>query len=499
MDSFQEVKALVSTFVDCSGFIRDFKFFGVFMSKSAKDLFCTLLHFFLVLDPMGDRFTYKTGEDGRKWLQMSSADMCKYSEIAIATLYRCIDELTKMGLVSTSVETIKGSKQPLYWALNYKTFERFILMATYFVGVAGMFPSKIGRKRWVDFYVQHPEIVNEFKGYVKDFESYIPTEEEKRIALATLGEAPGRQEIEKRDFEDADASNSTKRKVTTFKTPVKKKNTKKSGMSVPDAKPDRFVEYWNTLPDVPKCKLGSKNYEIARSFFKAHQRYEAGECKGFMLDSDEYKRLELRSLNGIPSNAQRRGPKKIPMRSDEEMFQHIGKAALVYQKEYMPLDKKKLPKTLPVFLYNTHSKKYGTTSMFLEKLSSWEPVSLDDSTYDALWDKGDEAVHNTYHLLAGIWNRHNHMEENDFLPLKEHKTLLQICESWVQFYFKAVESDPEHVYFGSYADFREWMGSVIEDYCWDDMPITAFRIGSTLWRKLMALFWGGDLSGKYVG
>lgn len=237
----------------------------------------------------------------------------------------------------------------------------------------------------------------------------------------------------------------------------------------------KYVEHWNSLPHVPKCKIGTKNYEIARKFFRAHKNYQAG-FKLFVLTKDEQIRISLHKINMVP--------KGVKYRTDKQMFKHIELAALSYNPDYGPQKKDWLPRSLSSFLFNAFSKKYGQTSLFLERLYLAKPQPLSEITYEGISDKMTEQEAKAVDIIKRVYYLANNKPRHQELSLTELKQALTITRNIFKQYLRipvdAIAIFANH--FGSIWEFMKWWENYVEDHTWQGMPLIALDPSKNLWR-----------------
>lgn len=472
-NKIKELRSVLSAYTDGAYYSPMWHCIVPILGITETRLLSALFTVFLRVESL----VYKQGEDGKVWVQIARNTLCYFTGgMSIRSLSYAKDRLVKLGFIETEVQVCKGVKQPLWWAFNFEQFGRFFDFAKAFD--CNFNPLKYGNtQEWAEFYSQNPEIVDEFKSLVKDFENYIPedsTQKEKGPAETGLLQREGNVEGKIGKY----VYGLTKRVKGNL--PVKPKK------SLQDIKPDKFIEFWNTQPSVPKCKIGSKAYEMCREFFKALQRYQVG-TELFPLDTEEQQRLQLKILNRSVKSAPKCGPKQIPMRPDKEMFEMIEEAAKVYQVGYAPVDKKKwLPTALSRFLYNDHSRTFGRTSMFLEKLWARPPQTLDDAVYDSLWENADEDTRWIYETFQKWYNINRGREEDDSFLLKDHKRLLGIARDWRDYFYDELRDHSINGWdMNRFDDYVEYIKYVVpEDCLTEDMPLGTFKKGGYFWKRI---------------
>lgn len=248
----------------------------------------------------------------------------------------------------------------------------------------------------------------------------------------------------------------------------------------------KYVDYWNTLDHVPKCRYGTKAYAFARRFFAAHRRYQAGEVKDFMLTEDVRERIHLDRVNKIPPNPLVAGVDKYPIRSDEEMKRHIRQAALAYDPKYAPFDKKFLG-TLPNFLYRDgRYSRTGTLSLFLEKVDR-APFVLEDASYDTLLDNASDLELKFVGAIRDLYYLANNRDRRSDLDLRELKTALFVARQIIAAYddMPIRNSGTLIHHFPTHKRFLDWWKAYCEDHVWEGMPISALGTTKNMWRGFL--------------
>ncbi len=253
--------------------------------------------------------------------------------------------------------------------------------------------------------------------------------------------------------------------------------TKKTGMN-------RFIEFWNTLPHVPKCKKGTKSYTSACKFLEQFRRFEVG-SPPFLFTSEVAKKLNIKKINKIPPNVSRRGPTQVPVRRDDEIFEALATAALVYDPQYAPLNKKVLPGTLFGFLYNAYSK--GLISMFLSKLELCPPLLLDAGRLDELEQQTPDWKLDIVEIVRGLYIYANRKPEDYELSLEEFKIALNVTNRIISRYEK-IPTNQYHTllhHFPNHTEFVEWWRGYCQEHVWQGMPIQALLPGKAMWNKFV--------------
>lgn len=422
-------------------------------------------------------------QDGLIWHRQNVKWMCRQTALCEYELRKAKKELLGLGLIH--IQQSGGVDRTTCWRVDKEKLARFAAFAYALFSATRPDNGKTIQQWWA-FASKYPAIVEEFRSLYPRLHDFDPPHNANPAsppnAPILVSQAPPQKKPIKVEIKKHDEFQ-----------PKQKQGT--------SPKPCRFVEHWNEQPEVPKCKLGTKAYEQARAFFKAHQRYQAGNCSGFMLDPDEQARIGLDKVNRIPLDAERRGPNKIPMRPDSQMFHHIEKAAKFYQKEYAPIDKSKLPNNASIFFFNPYSRKYGRSSMFLERLYISPPVLLEDETRDGLWTKAHKFERMTYRILKRFFDFANNRDENIELSIRDHKIALSIATHYYDFYCSEMENSYSDIYasFPNYEDFLSWFAHVGQELVWDNMPMGAFDVGKDLWRKFLqsigpnSMYFGMDI------
>ena len=405
-----------------------------------------------------------------QYIQESRESVAKKLGISLDTLVTAKKKLEDLGLIKCSQSATWD--RTLLWSITDKSFREDFnnFCKILYLRINDVCPLKDCYK----LYAENIEIIAKFKDHVKDFDKYFSDKEMMAQARQNCANSP---------------SQSTPAKSPSKTLNVKKSLPKKAKTPDTPPKPCRFVEHWNKQPGVPKCRIGTKGYEQARAFFKAHQRYEAGNCSGFMLDKVEQERISLYKINRIPPNTERRGPRKIPMRSDAQMFEHIERAAKVYHPDFWPGDKGKLPKRLVSFLYNAYSKAYGQSSMFLEKLQVRPPQLLAEANGDTLYERASEFEQDTYWKLKEIYDFANGLEGRLDLSPRERRQALAIAGRIYRYYQDNFE-DLVGI-FQRYGEFLLRYSKIVPDLIWDGMPLAALDVDKKIWNEFIDSIYPG--------
>lgn len=420
-------------------------------------------------------------QDGLIWHRQNVKWMCRQTALCEYELRKAKKELLDLGLIH--VQQSGGTDRTTCWRVDKEKLARFAAFAYALFAATRPDNSKTIRQWWA-FANKYPDIVEEFRPLYPRLHDF----DQPKNSVEDLPEP-------------VVIPHATPKKDKKPLTVEIKKHAEFQAKQEPPPTPCRFVEHWNAQPEVPRLKLGTKSYEAARAFFKAHQRYRAGNYSGCMLDPDEQKRIGLDRINRVPPDARVRGPNKIPIRPDSQMFRHIETAAKSYQAAYAPQDKSKLPKTASIFMFNPYSKRYGRSSIFLERLYIAPPVLLEDVTREGLWAKAHKFERMTYKVLKRLFDFANNRDENEELSLRDHKAALSIASDFYDFYVEEMENKYSDIftYFPYYEDFLSWFGHAAQDFIWDNMPMTAFGTNKDLWRKFIqsigpnAMYYGTDI------
>lgn len=476
----KELRSILSAYMDGAYYSPMWHCVVPLLGVSETRLISALFTVFLKVESV----EFRQDKNEKVWIQISRDALCYFTGgMSKNNLDRAKERLVQLGFIETEVQTLNGAKQPLWWSFNFEQFGRFFDFAKAFD--CNFNPLKYGHiQEWVEFYSQNPEIVDEFKVLVKDFEKYIPQEDnlEAQKIKPPLGAG------EKQGLQYA-KNNPRVKTISNSRKPVKEKVSAKSKEKLDDVKPDKYIEFWNSLPNVPKCKIGYKSYEKCREFFRAFKEYRVG-TELFPLDSVERQRIQLNVINRSSKKAPKCGPRQIPMRPDSEMFEMIEEAANVYKTGYAPVDKSKLPSTLLSFLYNDHSPSRGATSIFLEKLWAYPPLTIDDETYETLWNRADDDTQEMYSLFQEWYNIANGRDREARFSLKDHKHLLCIAKDWRDYYYEDLK-EFGHIMPGSISIpyFKDYVGYIkyvapVDDF-YDGMPLGTFKKGGQFWKIVL--------------
>lgn len=410
-----------------------------------------LMHLNTTID---NGFRVERDQDGFVWHRQNIKWMCRQSTLSEYGLRKAKECLLELGLIH--VKYGSGMDRTVYWRVDKEKLTRFFAFA-HALYAATRPENEYTLPQWHAFLKNHPDIVEEFRHLYPRLSQFDPDKQPRKVNAKNL-----------------------------MKQPVQHKSTQSKKSEDIKTRPCRFVEHWNAQNSTPKCKIGTKAYEMARRFFAAYSRYEAGNCNEFMLSSDEQQRIRLDKINRIPQNAPCRGPKKIPVRPDEQMFRHIELAARAYQKEYTPRRKELLPKSLPAFLFNAYSKRYGACSIFLERVGIFRSKPIDESDYDAMLQRASPQELDTVSVIKQLYDYANDRAQDKELSMREFKTALDISRKIIEQY-NDFDMDTHIIasHFRYYDDFLQWFSSYAEDEIWRGMPITALSPGKDLWRRFI--------------
>lgn len=397
---------------------------------------------------MENGFRVERDEEGVLWHRQSIKWMCRQSALSEYGLRKAKTDLLELGLIH--IKHGSGMDRTIYWRIDEEKLARFFAFA-HALYAATRPENEHTLSQWHAFLEGHPDIVQEFRHLYPRLGQFDPGIKQRNLRVHS-------------------------------RIPQRCPPAKKPGA----LRRCRFVDYWNAQDDVPKCRIGTKAYEASRKFFAAYQRYEAGNCKGFMLAPDEQRRIRLDKVNRIPANAERRGPNKIPMRSDAQMYRHIEIAARAYQKEYEPRKKDFLPNNLPGFLFNSFSKRYGACSMFLERVGIFRPRLIEEVDYMTIMKHATEQELTTVSVVKGLYDYANGRSHDKELSIRELKTALDTSRRIISQY-NEFDMDTHIIanHFRYYDHFLEWFRRYAEDEVWEGMPITAFCPGKDLWRRFI--------------
>lgn len=434
--------------------------------------------------------------DGKGWHKQSLEWMSHHTQIPYNSLRRARDVLVEVGLVEVC-QSNRCDRTTL-WRVCDDVFLRFAAFAH------ARFPATRPTNgetlpAYLEWCKQNPTIYDEFKHLCPD--------EDQQLIEAVQAPKMGSSICPKSQF--VDKNNSEQR---TEPTPLETtalssddfaiyldsiKRTKEPSTPldarthIPEkpkrqTRPDKYVEHWNQQPHVPKCAIGTKSYEKARDFFRAHRHYRAGELD-FGVDKEERKRLQLHKLNRVPANPKYDGARN-PVRPDSEMLEHIELAALVFHPDFAPVNKKVLPRSLPHFLYNPFSKR-GASSIFLEKLLCNPPAPSENASVENLLDGADEQELEALEYVKRVYYLTNGRSPEQDLNLAELKEALSIVRNILRRHAEIpVERVPIFArHFGDFRWFLEWWENYMEDQVqnWAGMPITALNTNKDLWRRFV--------------
>ena len=241
-------------------------------------------------------------------------------------------------------------------------------------------------------------------------------------------------------------------------------------------RPSRFVDYWNTLPHVPKCKIGTKAYYTARKFFSAYRRYEAG-ISVFVLPESEQKRLRI-----FPKQ------NSSDRRTDKEIFEHIRTAALAYDPQYAPTDKTWL-RNLANFTFRIFGKNCSRVSRspFLEFVA-FPPKHIEITSAESLLENAGECEYAAFEAIQELYNQANGYDADHQLSLTELKKALAFARSYREAH-KTVPAETNarlahHI--GTFQDFLSEWKRFAKEHIWEGMPLGAFARDKDIWRKWVA-------------
>lgn len=435
-----ELATWVEALHDNSNKIILFKAYVPLLGLKASIL---LMHLTTTMD---NGYRVYADEDGVLWHKQSLKWMLRQSTLSEHGLRVAKKKLVELGLVH--IKSLQSFDRTTYWRVDAEKLSRFCAFA-HALYAATRPNNEHTLPQWQTFAKIHPDIVEEFKPLYPRLGQFGVLE----MKPVSIGSRLKKQNP----------------------APQKQVN------------PCKFVEYWNTQADVPRCKMGTKAYETARKFFAAHRKYEAGNCSGFMLDSDEQARIRLDKVNRVPPTAERRGPKKTPVRSDEQMFRHIERAARAYRKDYEPKRKELLPRDLSTFLFNSHSKRYGAASMFLERIGIFPPRLIDDTSRAAILRRATPEELDTVEVLKRLFDQANDHLDSQELSLRDLKTALDVARAILEKYAE-IPVDEVSIFaahFGSYNWFLDWYEKFAADQVWSGMPIGALHPKKDIWRRFV--------------
>lgn len=371
-------------------------------------------------------------KNGRLWHRQTAAQTLYATGLANSEFRAAKQVLLDERLI----ETRNAAAGFVWWSLT----DKFLRFQEFAASLRHAFrPDKKTLPLWQNWAVRNPSVVEEFRHLWPRLHVFSPEEKPALPVKQVLGSKPAKSE-----------------------TPST----------------NRWVEFWNSLPFVPKCRPGTQAYAHCRSLFEAHLRYEAGQCRGFMLTEDVQKKLRLAKINKKPEGRM--------LRTEGEMFDHIKQAALAYNPRYAPLNKKWLG-TLENFLYRDGKwSKGGTGSYFLEKIA-YPPALIEDESYQTIIDNADdweldvaESIKRVYFIACG-------RDENSQLTLSELKSALSIARKIAEKYTE-IPTDRLSIlanHFPDYRAFMEWWRNYCEDHVWEGMPITALDPSKDMWRRFV--------------
>lgn len=382
-------------------------------------------------------------QDGVLWHKQNMEQTRYHTALSPAILRRAKKELLDEGLISIRQE--QSGDRTAWWSVNLEKLLRFLQFAEA-LRLAER-PDAVTLPQWKKWAAKNQDIVKEFR----HLWPRLPEVEVRKTFIA------------------------------------KKPTTPKSAPAVSRLSIRcRYVDYWNEMDHVPKCRPGTKSYAFAREFFAAHRKYQAGQHAKFMLTEDVQKRINLKKVNAIPADVKRVGEKQTPVRSDAEMKKHIRMAAKAYDPKYAPLKKDWLG-NLSNFLYRDGQfNKNGTSSFFLERLTS-PPQLIEDESYEHLLEQAEDFELDFLKALQRLYNSANDRERNESFTLAELKSGLSVVRKILKEYahIPVDEIGILNHHFADYSSFIEWWEGYCEDHLWQGMPITAFAPGKDLWRKFV--------------
>lgn len=366
---------------------------------------------------------------GEIWLVQKMADVAAYLGCPLKTLEKVSKRLRDNGFLETA---ILGSERRLAWKVNGDNLLKRIIPS--YRGVPS--PQNGG----MDIY--------------------------KKNKIQNIGVSKDTPRQPAAGGGDSDISSMGREKATL-------NVAERLGLKKPkkEARPDEYVEFWNSLPDVPKSYLGSQAYELCRNFFRAYQNHEIGTTTEWILPND-YKSI---------TSCEDKQKKKGKTRTRDEIFEHARIAARAFDPKYFPKDKKGLKKLgLKGFLYNSHAK-YGQSSAFMKFVDS-PPLRLDDTRGIIESKTSDDEAH-VIDIITEIYCFANDRDDiglNDDEFLKAEKIANSILKKL------------EKLNYSSTFHYKGWDGFLKcwKDFCVEElshsnwqMPITALYPGKDMWRK----------------
>ena len=357
------------------------------------------------------------------------------------------------------IKKLQTDEAPTYWTVDFDKLSRFCAFAEMIRMASNPDLPSQGKAIWADWHKRNASIVSEFRHLVD--------------RLPVLG-----------DHSDQGEDGPQMARLD-----LKLQLTNPGGISAFVKKPKKqrkstWVEFWNTLPNVPKCREGTAAYDFSRRFFDAHQHYQVGEVAGFVLTDDEKKRIHLKRINKIPKEPLLE--KGLPIRSDEEMERHIRQAALAYDSKYAPI-KKEFLGGLPQFLYvDGRYNSGGIFSRFLRYVDV-APLLVEDASYEQILKNAQDYELYIIDRIEEMYLRANGRDLEGELTLPELKRALFIAKRIGDEYLK-IPLDRHSIlahHFPDYKHFVDWWKSFCSDHLWNGMPINSFDISKDLWRKFI--------------
>ena len=479
-------------------------------------------------------------EDGVVWHHQSLRWVVWYTGYSDKAVRTARETLQDAGLIQFKLGA--EANDPTRWRIETEKYFRFCTFAKALRNATR--PDQAGLSAWLRYAQKQPEIVKEFRCLSDSLDRYICDLEKKAYGLKPVRAKKSRPHIQKQDpkpqttrlqtsAEESDDVQIIRCPTMTFVGRVVTPSTAaiakraflpqdaesdegfvpeeseqeqpiKSDSRIPDIrsriphkepkakpkpKPDRFVEHWNNQSHVPKCRIGTASYETARRFFAEYRRFMVGtgSSKFPLKKDDEKKWKRLARVNSIPSIAERRGPKKTPVRSDEQMFRHIEIAARAYSPEYMPMGdkKKKVAPTLSSFLYSGWG---GTYSKFLNYVWVNQPkrveVYSEEKIRKQIMGKYDEVDIEVAERIVNLWEMVNDVDERDRrtlddLSVKELRTALDVAKGVIDFHD---ENFLTLRIYGGYEGFLSYYENTVMSRMWNRVYLTQFGVNGFVWK-----------------
>ena len=445
--------------------------------------------------------------DGKMALRQSIVEMAKFIACPSRTLLGkkgAMQRLLDLKLVF-SHKPSHGRDRSTLWLLNYDRIDSLLTVAD----ALCLSPSP---EAWQTWKIENPVLFKKFSSLAwNDIEKSLPfnvqpqmPQRNSSVACDEIHQMPegkntgacdeihqmpcdeNHQMNKKRDKEEkkteAKASEQPSAGDGVFESSSMEKKpltVKSEGQKKAPFRPDPFIEHWNTLPHVPKCRPKTKTYEFCRKFFEAHRQYKAGECKGFMLTEDIRQKIKLDKINKRPEEA--------TIRPEKEMYAHIEQAALAYDPKYAPINKQWLGRSLKDFLYRDGQYgKTGTISLFLKKITS-PPLPIEDDSYETLINNADDWELEIAESIKKVYLIANGRSMDDDLSLPELKKALSIANKIALEYTK-IPTDRISIFANHFPDYREfmvWWKNYCEEHVWQGMPITALDTSKDMWRRFV--------------